>query len=134
MDGLTDGLWLMNDGDIAMQISPDTALHPAGRGDCAWSRRSISPVPYDARSMNLNDDCTGEGSHQEHEGFENWHHGMYRQRAGEMVDADYGYVGAGVGRIALSWQGKVERGIPEAEAVEHLLQLIKEDQERGQKK
>ena len=54
---------------------------------------------------------------------------------GEMADADYGYVGAGVGRIAL-YRGKVcvERGILEAEAVEHLLQLIKEDQERGQKK
>ena len=45
---------------------------------------------------------------------------------GEMADADYGYVGAGPGRISL-YKGKecVEKNIPEAEAVERLLELIK---------
>ena len=44
---------------------------------------------------------------------------------GEMADADYGYVGAGPGRISL-YKGKecVEKNIPEAEAVERLLHLI----------
>jgi (E)-4-hydroxy-3-methylbut-2-enyl-diphosphate synthase len=44
---------------------------------------------------------------------------------GEMADADYGYVGAGRGRISL-YRGKecVEKNIPEAEAVDRLLQLI----------
>lgn len=47
---------------------------------------------------------------------------------GEMADADYGYVGAGVGRISL-YRGKecVEKNIPAAEAVDHLVQLIKAD-------
>ena len=47
---------------------------------------------------------------------------------GEMADADYGYVGAGRGKISL-YRGKecVEKNIPEKEAVEHLLQLIHED-------
>ena len=47
---------------------------------------------------------------------------------GEMADADYGYVGAGVGRISL-YRGKecVEKNIPAAEAVNHLVQLIKAD-------
>ena len=47
---------------------------------------------------------------------------------GEMADADYGYVGAGRGRISL-YRGKecVEKNIPEAEAVDHLLQLIDSD-------
>ena len=47
---------------------------------------------------------------------------------GEMADADYGYVGAGRGKISL-YRGKecVEKNIPEEEAVEHLLQLIHED-------
>ena len=54
---------------------------------------------------------------------------------GEMADADYGYVGAGPGRIAL-YRGKecVERGIAEEEAVDHLLQLIKSDQEKKENK
>ena len=47
---------------------------------------------------------------------------------GEMADADYGYVGAGRGRISL-YRGKecVEKNIPEEEAVERLLELIRSD-------
>lgn len=47
---------------------------------------------------------------------------------GEMADADYGYVGAGVGKVSL-YRGKqcVEKNIPESEAVEHLLALIEAD-------
>lgn len=44
---------------------------------------------------------------------------------GEMADADYGYVGAGKGRISL-YKGKtcVERNIPEDKAIDKLLALI----------
>ena len=44
---------------------------------------------------------------------------------GEMADADYGYVGAGRGKISL-YKGKtcIERNIPEDEAVEKLIELI----------
>ncbi len=47
---------------------------------------------------------------------------------GEMADADYGYVGAGRGKISL-YRGKecVMKSIPEDEAVDRLLQLIAED-------
>jgi len=47
---------------------------------------------------------------------------------GEMADADYGYVGAGRGKISL-YKGKqcVEKNIPEEEAVDHLLALIQND-------
>ena len=46
---------------------------------------------------------------------------------GEMADADYGYVGAAPGRITL-YKGRqiVERNIPQEEAIEHLIALIKE--------
>ena len=46
---------------------------------------------------------------------------------GEMADADYGYVGAARGKISL-YRGKecVMKNIPEAEAVERLLELIEE--------
>ena len=48
---------------------------------------------------------------------------------GEMADADYGYVGAGRGKISLYKQKVcVEKNIPEEEAVDKLLQLIAEDQ------
>ncbi|MBP5691626.1 MAG: (E)-4-hydroxy-3-methylbut-2-enyl-diphosphate synthase [Bacteroidaceae bacterium] len=44
---------------------------------------------------------------------------------GEMADADFGYVGAGRGKISL-YRGKecIEKNIPEQNAVERLLQLI----------
>ena len=46
---------------------------------------------------------------------------------GEMADADYGYVGKGPGTIAL-YRGREEiRKVPEAEGVNALVQLIKDD-------
>ncbi len=49
---------------------------------------------------------------------------------GEMADADYGYVGAGRGKISL-YKGKVcvEKNIPEDEAVGKLLELIHKDRQ-----
>ena len=45
---------------------------------------------------------------------------------GEMADADYGYVGAGVGRISLYRRKEcIERNLPQEEAIEHLINLIK---------
>lgn len=46
---------------------------------------------------------------------------------GEMADADFGYVGTGTGKISL-YVGKevVQRNIPEAQALDSLIELIKE--------
>ena len=46
---------------------------------------------------------------------------------GEMADADYGYVGAAAGRVSL-YKGKqcIEMNIPEDEAIDRLIDLIKE--------
>ena len=51
---------------------------------------------------------------------------------GEMADADYGYVGAGKGRISL-YKGKtcVLKNIPEADAVAQLINLIDVNAEYG---
>ena len=45
---------------------------------------------------------------------------------GEMADADYGYVGAGRNRVSL-YKGKscIEKNIPEEQAIEKLIALIK---------
>ncbi len=49
---------------------------------------------------------------------------------GEMADADFGYVGAGPGKVSLYRQKEcVEKNIPEAEAVDKLLELIRKDQQ-----
>ena len=45
---------------------------------------------------------------------------------GEMADADYGYVGTGIGKITLYKEKEVvQRNIPEAEAVDALIELIR---------
>lgn len=137
MDGLTDGLWLMNDGDIAMQDLTDTAYAILQAGRLRMVKTEYISCPgcgrtlYDLRTTIARVKEATKGM----KGLKIGIMGCIVNGPGEMADADYGYVGAGVGRIAL-YRGKVcvERGIPEAEAVEHLLQLIKEDQGRGQKK
>ena len=46
---------------------------------------------------------------------------------GEMADADYGYVGSGVGKITLyKGQTVVKKGIPSEQAVDELIELIKD--------
>ena len=51
---------------------------------------------------------------------------------GEMADADYGYVGAGVNRVSLyRKQECIEKNIPEEFAVEHLLKLIESDKNKN---
>ena len=47
---------------------------------------------------------------------------------GEMADADYGYVGAGVGKVSL-YKNKtcIEKNIPTEEAIPHLIELIKKE-------
>ncbi|MEQ9593659.1 MAG: flavodoxin-dependent (E)-4-hydroxy-3-methylbut-2-enyl-diphosphate synthase, partial [Cyclobacteriaceae bacterium] len=47
---------------------------------------------------------------------------------GEMADADYGYVGSGPGKITL-YRGKevVKRSVPSSQAVDELIELIRED-------
>ena len=137
MDGLTDGLWLMNDGDIAMQDLTDTAYGILQAGRLRMVKTEYISCPgcgrtlYDLRTTI----ARVKEATKSMKGLKIGIMGCIVNGPGEMADADYGYVGAGVGRIAL-YRGKVcvERGIPEAEAVEHLLQLIKEDQDRGQKK
>jgi (E)-4-hydroxy-3-methylbut-2-enyl-diphosphate synthase len=47
---------------------------------------------------------------------------------GEMADADYGYVGSGVGKISLyRGQKVVERNLDQEHAVDKLIQIIKDD-------
>ena len=67
------------------------------------------------------------GSHRASQGREDRHHGLHRERPGEMADADFGYVGGAPGKVNL-YVGKtpVKFNIPEAEAVDRLQDLIRE--------
>lgn len=54
---------------------------------------------------------------------------------GEMADADYGYVGAGVGKVSLyKGQECIQKGIAEENALKELIQLIKDNDDWIEKK
>ena len=47
---------------------------------------------------------------------------------GEMADADYGYVGVGKGKISLyRGQDMIKKSVAEEDAVEELINLMRED-------
>ena len=130
MDGLCDGIWLMNEGNIKSADIEDTALGILQAGRLRTSKTEYISCPGCGRTLyDLRD--TIKRIHEatkDMKGLKIGIMGCIVNGPGEMADADYGYVGAGPGKISL-YKGKtcVEHNIPEGEAVEHLLKLIKED-------
>ena len=130
MDGLTDGVWLLNEGNIATADLTDTAFAILQAGRLRTTKTEYISCPGCGRTLyDLRD--TIKVIHEatkDMKGLKIGIMGCIVNGPGEMADADYGYVGAGPGKISL-YRGKecVEHGIPESEAVEHLLRLINED-------
>lgn len=130
IDGLCDGIWLMNDGDIAPSTIEGTAFGILQAGRLRTSKTEYISCPGCGRT--LYDLCdTIKRIHEatkDMKGLKIGIMGCIVNGPGEMADADYGYVGAGPGKISL-YKGKecVEHNIPEDEAVERLLRLIKTD-------
>ena len=130
IDGLTDGLWLMNNGDIPLADIASTAFGILQAARLRTTKTEYISCPgcgrtlYDLQSTIAN--IKAATAHLK--GLKIGIMGCIVNGPGEMADADYGYVGAGPGRISLYRQKEcVERNIPESEAVEKLLQLIKMD-------
>ncbi|MDD7190394.1 MAG: 4-hydroxy-3-methylbut-2-en-1-yl diphosphate synthase [Prevotella sp.] len=130
IDGLCDGIWLMNDGDIAPSTIEGTAFGILQAGRLRTSKTEYISCPGCGRTLyDLRD--TIKRIHEatkDMKGLKIGIMGCIVNGPGEMADADYGYVGAGPGKISL-YKGKecVEHNIPEGEAVECLLRLIKTD-------
>lgn len=130
IDGLCDGIWLMNDGDIAPSTIEGTVFGILQAGRLRTSKTEYISCPGCGRTLyDLRD--TIKRIHEatkDMKGLKIGIMGCIVNGPGEMADADYGYVGAGPGKISL-YKGKecVEHNIPEGEAVERLLRLIKTD-------
>lgn len=133
IDGLTDGIWLMNDGDISMRDIADTSFAILQAARLRTSKTEYISCPgcgrtlYDLRSTIAK--IKAATAHMK--GLKIGIMGCIVNGPGEMADADYGYVGAGPGKISLYKQKMcVEKAIPESEAVEHLLRFIEEDRKK----
>ena len=133
IDGLCDGIWLMNDGDINVRDIADTSFAILQAARLRTSKTEYISCPgcgrtlYDLRSTIAK--IKAATAHMK--GLKIGIMGCIVNGPGEMADADYGYVGAGPGKISLYKQKMcVEKAIPESEAVEHLLRFIEEDQKK----
>ena len=134
-DGLTDGLWLMNNGDIALRDIADTAFAILQAARLRTSKTEYISCPGCGRTLyDLRTTIARIKAATAHlRGLKIGIMGCIVNGPGEMADADYGYVGAGVGRVSLYRRKEcVEKNIPEEEAVEHLLALIDSDRKARQ--
>jgi (E)-4-hydroxy-3-methylbut-2-enyl-diphosphate synthase len=128
LDGLGDGILIQSD-----TVSP-AALNRISFGILQATRTRISKTEYIScpscgRTLfDLQETTARIRSRTEHlKGVKIGIMGCIVNGPGEMADADYGYVGTGPGRITL-YKGKevVKRNIPEEEAVDALIHLIRE--------
>ena len=129
IDGLTDGLWLIDEGLSNDDITA-TAFGILQAARLRVSKTEYISCPGCGRTLyNLQETIARiKKATQGMKGLKIGIMGCIVNGPGEMADADYGYVGAGRGKISLYRQKVcVEKNIPEEFAVEKLLELIEKD-------
>ncbi len=133
IDGLTDGVWLMNEGNIAYGDVEQTAFGILQAARMRTTRTEYISCPGCGRTLyDLRETIARIRQATSHlKGLKIGIMGCIVNGPGEMADADYGYVGAGPKMVSL-YRGQVcvEKNIPESEAVEHLLALIEADKKQ----
>ncbi|MDR0962302.1 MAG: 4-hydroxy-3-methylbut-2-en-1-yl diphosphate synthase [Mediterranea sp.] len=133
MDGFCDGIFLFNQGDDIAHTTVDaTAFGILQAGRLRVSKTEFISCPGCGRTLfDLQTTVARVKAATAHlKGLKIAVMGCIVNGPGEMADADYGYVGAGRGKISL-YKKKVciEKNIPEEEAVEKLLALIEAGEE-----
>jgi len=129
LDGFGDGLMLHNRaGEAIVSDSCMFAVLQAAR--VRISKTEYISCPSCGRTLfNLQDTIARVKKATSHlKGLKIGIMGCIVNGPGEMADADYGYVGAGRGKVSL-YKGKecIIKNIPEEDAVERLVALIKEN-------
>lgn len=128
IDGLIDGIWLTNKSEFitAEQVN-DIAFEILQSSRCRISKTEYTSCPSCGRTkfdlprvVRQVKEAT-----QGFVGLKIAVMGCIVNGPGEMADADFGYIGAGMGKVSL-YKGKecVMKNIPEEEAIEKLLELI----------
>ena len=128
IDILADGIWIQNEGTIPQETIDSCAfsiLQATGR---RISKTEYISCPGCGRTLfDLQTTIQKVKAATSHlKGLKIGIMGCIVNGPGEMADADYGYIGAGPGKISL-YKGKqcIEKNIPEEKAVDFLVQLIK---------
>lgn len=130
IDGFGDGLWLENESNIiSIEAVNSVAFGILQAARLRVTKTEFISCPSCGRTMfNLQTVIARVKSRTSHlKGLKIAIMGCIVNGPGEMADADYGYVGAGRGKVSLYKKKEcIRRSIPEEDAVENLIELIKE--------
>ncbi len=127
IDGLSDGVWVESDLPSQRVMATIFGFFQATR--TRISKTEYISCPSCGRTLfDLQETTQMIRSRTSHlKGVKIGIMGCIVNGPGEMADADYGYVGSGVGKITLyKGQEVVEKSIPSEEAVDKLIDLIRE--------
>jgi (E)-4-hydroxy-3-methylbut-2-enyl-diphosphate synthase len=130
LDGIGDGLWLEAGEGISHETLCSTAFAILQATRTRITRTEFISCPSCGRTQfNIQESLQEIKKRTSHlVGLKLAIMGCIVNGPGEMADADYGYVGAGNGRISL-YKGRdlIRKNIPQAEAVDALIVLLKEN-------
>ena len=130
IDGLADGIYIESTTDVKQDIIDSISLDILQASRARMSKTEFIACPGCGRTLfGLHETLEAIKESTSHlKGLKIGVMGCIVNGPGEMADADYGYVGAGPGRITL-YRGKepVRKNIPQGEALDSLIGLIKSD-------
>lgn len=129
LDGMGDGLWLKTINSASPQVVNSTSFGILQATRTRISKTEYISCPSCGRTLfDLQETTQRIRERTSHlKGVKIGIMGCIVNGPGEMADADYGYVGVGVGKISL-YKGKevVKKNIPTEQAVDELINLIKD--------
>jgi len=129
LDGFGDGIWIKQKDCVSTQICNSTAFGILQATRSRISKTEYISCPSCGRTLfDLQETTQKIRERTDHlKGIKIGIMGCIVNGPGEMADADYGYVGTGVGKISL-YKGKevVKKNVTSETAVDELIGLIKE--------
>jgi (E)-4-hydroxy-3-methylbut-2-enyl-diphosphate synthase len=129
LDGFGDGVWIKQKDCVSTQIANSTVFGILQATRSRISKTEYISCPSCGRTLfDLQETTQKIRERTDHlKGIKIGIMGCIVNGPGEMADADYGYVGVGVGKISL-YKGKevVKKNVPSENAVNELIDLIKE--------
>lgn len=130
LDGFGDGIWIDNSANQSYKEGIETGFGILQASRVRVSKTEYISCPSCGRTLfDLQSTTRKIREQTSHlKGLKIGIMGCIVNGPGEMADADYGYVGTGIGKVTLYKEKEVvKKSIPASEAVDELIQLIKEN-------